>query len=61
MFKKKKKKLSCSGNWGQRSGVRICERSNYADTKVRGKGGRAAALGTGAEIALQPVAKTMVK
>ena len=34
---------------------------NSADTKVSDEGGAGGAPGTGAEIPLQPVAKTMVK
>ncbi|PKU49491.1 protein pxr1-like [Limosa lapponica baueri] len=39
--------------------VRICERINSADTKVRRRGGHG--LGTRADIPLQPVVKTMVR
>jgi len=40
--------------------VRICERNNSADTKVR-EGGGGGAPGTSAEIPLQLVVKTMVR
>ena len=36
-------------------GVRICERNNSADTKVREEGGGGGAPGSRAEIPLQPV------
>jgi len=42
-------------------GVRICYRNNSADTKVSEEGGGGGAPGTGEEIPLQPVEKTMVK
>ena len=42
-------------------GVRRCERNNSADTKVSEEGGGGGAPGTGAEIPLQPVVKTMVR
>ncbi|GAB0209107.1 acid sphingomyelinase-like phosphodiesterase 3b [Grus japonensis] len=42
-------------------GVRICERNNSADTKVSEEGEGGGAPGTGAEIPLQPVVKTMVR
>ncbi|GAB0184744.1 hypothetical protein GRJ2_000939700 [Grus japonensis] len=42
-------------------GVRRCERNNSADTKVSAEGGGGRAPGTGAEIPLQPVEKTMVR
>ena len=41
--------------------MRISERNNPADTKVCEEGGRGGASGTGAEIPLQPVKKTMVR
>ena len=41
--------------------MRICERNNSADTKVREEGGGGGAPGTRAEIPLQPVGKTMVR
>ena len=41
--------------------MRICERNNSADTKVSEEGGGGGAPGTGAEIPLQPVGKTMVR
>jgi len=41
--------------------VRLCDRSNSVDTKVSEEGGRGGAPGTGAEIALKPVMKTMVR
>jgi len=41
--------------------VRICERNNSADTKVREGGGRGGAPGTRAELPLQPVVKTTVR
>jgi len=45
----------------QDRGVRIHERNNSADTKVSGEGGEGGAPGTGEEIPLQPVEKTMVR
>ena len=42
-------------------GVRRCERNNSEDTKVSEEGGGGGAPGTGAEIPLQPVVKTMVR
>ncbi|GAB0209021.1 epimerase family protein SDR39U1 [Grus japonensis] len=42
-------------------GVRICERNNYADTKVSEEGEGGGAPGTRAEIPLQSVVKTMVR
>ncbi|GAB0182915.1 AN1-type zinc finger protein 5-like [Grus japonensis] len=42
-------------------GVRICERNNSADTKVTKEEGAGGAPGTGAEIPLQPLKKTMVR
>ena len=41
--------------------MRLCERNNSADTKVREEGGGGGAPGTGAEIPLQPVGKTTVR
>ena len=41
--------------------MRICERNNSADTKVSEEGRGGGASGTGAEIPLQPVVKTMVR
>jgi len=41
--------------------VRIRERNNSADTKVSEEGGGGGAPGTGAEIPLQPMEKTMVR
>ncbi|GAB0207995.1 acid sphingomyelinase-like phosphodiesterase 3b [Grus japonensis] len=41
-------------------GVRICERNNSADTKVS-EGGGGGTPGTGAEIPLQQMVKTMVR
>jgi len=41
--------------------VRTCERTNSAYTKVSEEGGGGGAPGTGAEIVLQPVVKTMVR
>ena len=41
--------------------MRICERNNSADTKVREEGGGGGAPGTGGEIPLQPVVKVMVR
>jgi len=43
------------------SGGRRCERNNSADTKVSDKGGGGGPTGTGAEIPLQPVEKTLVR
>ncbi|PKU31466.1 hypothetical protein llap_18230 [Limosa lapponica baueri] len=40
--------------------VRKCERNNSADTKVNEEGGGGGVSGTGAEIPLQPVVKTVV-
>jgi len=48
-----------SNTW--KRGVRICERTNSADTKVSGEGGGRGAPGAGAGIPLQPVLKTMVR
>ncbi|KAK4811345.1 hypothetical protein QYF61_027574 [Mycteria americana] len=48
-------------NSSRERGVRICERNNYADTKVSEEGGGGGAPGAGAEIPLQPVVKTMVR
>ncbi|GAB0186509.1 acid sphingomyelinase-like phosphodiesterase 3b [Grus japonensis] len=42
-------------------GVRRCERNNSADTKTSEEGGGGGAPGTGAEIPLQPMEKTMVR
>ncbi|GAB0183796.1 acid sphingomyelinase-like phosphodiesterase 3b [Grus japonensis] len=42
-------------------GVRRCERNNSADTKVSEEGGGGGAPGSGAEIPLQPLEKTMVR
>jgi len=42
-------------------GVRVRERNNSADTKVSEEGGARGAPGTGAEIALQPMEKTMME
>ncbi|KAK4829029.1 hypothetical protein QYF61_001804 [Mycteria americana] len=53
------KKLLC--NSSQERGVRVFERNNSADTKVSEEGGGGGAPGTGAEIPLQPVVKTMVR
>jgi len=39
--------------------MRVCERNNCTDTKVSEEAGGAAAPGTGAEIPLQPMEKTM--
>ncbi|GAB0179801.1 epimerase family protein SDR39U1 [Grus japonensis] len=47
--------------FSQKRGVRRCERNNSADTQVSEEGGGGGAPGTGAEIPLQPVEKTMVK
>ncbi|KAK4818202.1 hypothetical protein QYF61_008586 [Mycteria americana] len=52
-------KMFCNSSWER--GVRIWERNNSADTKVSEEGGGGGAPGTGAEIPLQPVEKTMVK
>ena len=41
--------------------MRRCERNNSADTKVREEGGGGGAPGTGAEIPLQPMVKTMAR
>ena len=41
--------------------MRICERNSSADTKVSEEGEGGGAPGTGAEIPLQPVVKTMVR
>ncbi|GAB0179821.1 E3 ubiquitin-protein ligase MARCHF3 [Grus japonensis] len=42
-------------------GVRRCERSNSADTKVSAEGGGGGTPGARAEIPLQPMEKTMVR
>jgi len=39
----------------------MCERNNSADTNISEEGGGGGAPGTGAEILLQPVIKTMVR
>ena len=41
--------------------MRICERNNSADTKVREEGGGGGAPGARAEIPLQSVVKTMAR
>ena len=41
--------------------VRIYERNNSADTKVREEGGGGGAPGARAELLLQPMVKTMVR
>ncbi|KAK4825506.1 LOW QUALITY PROTEIN: hypothetical protein QYF61_000019 [Mycteria americana] len=61
----------CPGKWlshhawrylkDSERGVRLCERNNSADTKASEEGGGGGAPGTGAEIPLQPVVKTMVR
>ncbi|KAK4831110.1 LOW QUALITY PROTEIN: hypothetical protein QYF61_015413 [Mycteria americana] len=56
---KKRKKLLW--NSSQKRGVRICERNNSADTKVSEGGGGGGAPGTGAELPLQLMVKTMVR
>jgi len=43
----------------QERGVRLCERNNFADTKASEERGGGGSPGTGAEIPLQPVEKTM--
>ncbi|GAB0182127.1 acid sphingomyelinase-like phosphodiesterase 3b [Grus japonensis] len=53
------KNLPCNSSWKRE--VRLCERNNSADTKVSEEGGGGGALGTRAEIPLQPMMKTMVK
>ena len=47
--------------WQLERGVRTCKRNNPADTKVSAEGGGGGAPGTGAEILLQPMVKTMVR
>ncbi|GAB0182705.1 acid sphingomyelinase-like phosphodiesterase 3b [Grus japonensis] len=42
-------------------GVRRCERNNSIDNQVSAEGGAGGAPGTGAEIPLQPMEKTMVR
>jgi len=44
-----------------KSGVRICDSNNSADTRVREEGGGGGAPGAAAEIPLQPMEKTMVR
>ena len=44
----------------QERGVRVCERNNSADTKVRAEGGERSAPGARAELPLQPTEQTMV-
>ena len=44
-----------------RERVRTCKSNNPADPKVSEEGGGGGASGTGAEIPLQPVGKTMVR
>ncbi|GAB0204021.1 epimerase family protein SDR39U1 [Grus japonensis] len=58
---KKKTKPKNQEHLQPERGVRICERNNSADTKVNAEGGGGGAPGTGAEIPLQPVVKTIVK
>jgi len=41
--------------------VRLCERNSSADTKVSEEGGAGGAPGTGEEVPLQPMEKTMVR
>ena len=41
--------------------MRACKRNSSADTKVSEEGGGGDAPGTGAEIPLQPMVKTMVR
>ncbi|KAK4815591.1 hypothetical protein QYF61_004806 [Mycteria americana] len=53
--------LRMGKNCSWERGVRIRERNNPADTKVSGEGGGGDAPGAGAEIALQPTVKTMVR
>ncbi|GAB0183485.1 hypothetical protein GRJ2_000813800 [Grus japonensis] len=53
------KKLLLNSSW--KRGVRICERNNFADTKVSAEGGAGGAPGTEADIPLQPTEKTMVR
>ncbi|GAB0209410.1 hypothetical protein GRJ2_003406700 [Grus japonensis] len=59
--KKKPPKQTWSSICCQNRALRICERNNSADTKVSEEGGEGGAPGTGAEIPLQPVVKTMVR
>ncbi|GAB0177871.1 hypothetical protein GRJ2_000252400 [Grus japonensis] len=42
-------------------GVTACESNNSADTQISAEGGGGGAPGTGAEIPLQPMEKTMVR
>ncbi|KAK4828885.1 hypothetical protein QYF61_001443 [Mycteria americana] len=51
--------LFCGAHW--KRGVRIRERKNSAATKTSEEGGGGGVPGTGAEIPLQPVVKTMVR
>ncbi|PKU46070.1 protein pxr1-like [Limosa lapponica baueri] len=55
----KGKKLQLNSNW--KRGAKICERNNSAGPKVSEEGGGGGAPGTGAEIPLQPMVKTMVR
>jgi len=59
IFKKGKKKTAVQQQ--PERGVRICESNNSADTKVSEGGGGRGAPGTGAEVPLQPMEKTMVR
>ena len=55
------KKVTAQQQLQLKRGVRICERNNSGDTKVSEEGEGRGAPGTGAEIPLQPVVKTMVR
>ncbi|GAB0183808.1 AN1-type zinc finger protein 5-like [Grus japonensis] len=57
--RKKPQNLQHNSSWER--GVRTCERNNSADTQVSEEGGGGGAPGTGAEIPLQPLEKTMVR
>lgn len=43
----------------EESGVRICERHNFSYAKVSAEGRGGGAPGSGAEISLQPMVKSM--
>ncbi|PKU46276.1 protein pxr1-like [Limosa lapponica baueri] len=55
------KKLLSNTSSSQKRRVRICERNNFAGTKVSEEGRGEGAQGTGREIPLHPVVKTIVR
>ena len=58
-----RRKKSCwdRQKWQPERRVRTCKRNSPADPQVSAEGGGGGAPGTGAEIPLQPVGKTMVR